>query len=382
MGGAYTAVARDVDAALVNPANLGLAGNAHCAVRLLGVNMQAGYAGLNLSDIDAFVGDDLSDEKKAALMASLRGDEVALDADGHVESIGIAMRGFALTTGTYALADARAPRDVVALLLDENELGRTYSFEGTSGSTAVLSTITGSGARKFQIGSLAEFAVGGAFHYYRGWQYSEITSATGGVTLDITDLDTSGEIISRSAQSGSGFGIDLGVAGRRGEHLAFGMVLQNLAAQINWHDGERSTISFDVDSLTVEAILNGEDVVEALEDKTPIPDFETTLPASARIGVAVKGGPVLIASDLVADLVGDSFQAPTRVHFGTEVSAWRAFSLRGGTAFGPSSKPRFSLGFGAKFGILRIDGAAVSEGSLRADQAGTYGGALGLGLIF
>ncbi|HWN82458.1 MAG TPA: hypothetical protein VNM87_10210, partial [Candidatus Udaeobacter sp.] len=219
-------------------------------------------------------------------------------------------------------------------------------------------------------------------HYYRGWQYNEIESATGSVTLDVTDLDTSGEIITRSASNGTGFGIDLGLAGRRGEHLAFGVVLQNLGGKVTWHDAERSTLSFNADSLTVQAILNGEDVVEALEDEEPAPDFDTALPASARIGAAVKGGPVLLAADLVADLVGEAFSSPTRVHLGSEVTVWKKFPLRGGMAFGPSSKPRFSLGFGAKLGTVRIDAAAVSEGSLRADQAGTYGGALGLGLVF
>jgi hypothetical protein len=123
-------------------------------------------------------------------------------------------------------------------------------------------------------------------------------------------------------------------------------------------------------------------VVEALEDIEPAEDFETALPASARLGVAVKGGPVLLATDLVADLVGEAFSAPTRVHIGSEVTVWRKFPLRGGMAFGPSSKPRFSLGFGAKLGMLRIDVAGVSEGSLQPDQAGTYGGALGFGLVF
>src|SRR4030095_14786442 len=106
------------------------------------------------------------------------------------------------------------------------------------------------------------------------------------------------------------------------------------------------------------------------------------LPASARLGVAVKGGPILLATDLVADLVGEAFSAPTRLHLGSEGALWKEVPLRGGMAFGPSSKPRFALGFGAKLGILRIDAAAVSEGSLRADQAGTYGGALGFGLVF
>ena len=382
MGGAYTAVARDVDAALVNPANLALDGNHACAVKLVGMTAQAGYAGLNLTDLRHFVDSDLNDEQKAALVASLKGDEVAVDADGNLESIGVSMHGFAITTGTLALVDARAPRDLVELLLDENELGRTYNFAGTGGSSAILSTITGSGARKLKVGSLAELSVGAAFHYYKGWQYNEVESASGSVTLDITDLDTSGEIVTRSAQDGTGFGIDLGVAGRRGEHLAFGVVLQNLGGKVRWHNAERSTLNFNADSLTVQQILNGEDVVEALEDTEPTPDFDTTLPASARLGVAVKGGPLLIATDLVADLVGEKFSAPTRVHLGSEVTVWKKFPLRGGMAFGPSSKPRFSLGFGAKLGILRIDVAGVSEGSLHPDQAGTYGGALGFGLVF
>ncbi|HWN80587.1 MAG TPA: hypothetical protein VNM87_00685, partial [Candidatus Udaeobacter sp.] len=126
MGGAYTAVARDVDAALVNPANLALDGNHNCAVKLVGLNVQAGYAGLNLTDLRHFIDSDLNDSEKAALVASLKGDQVAVDADGHLESIGISLHGFALTTGTLALADVQASRDLVELLLDENELGRTY----------------------------------------------------------------------------------------------------------------------------------------------------------------------------------------------------------------------------------------------------------------
>ncbi len=131
MGGAHMAAARDVDAVLVNPANLALAENSRFAVNLMAVRAQAANAGLNLSDIERFLTSDLSTEEKEHLLAAFEGDILGLDASGQLESVGFAMRGFAFSTGTYALADAQASRDLVSLLLDDNVLDRTYSMAGT-----------------------------------------------------------------------------------------------------------------------------------------------------------------------------------------------------------------------------------------------------------
>ncbi len=136
--------------------------------------------------------------------------------------------------------------------------------------------------------------------------------------------------------------------------------------------------------MTVQGLLNGDDVIEALEDTRPIDDFSVTLPATLRMGAGMKYGPLLLASDFIANFGGgrSAFAMPARLALGGEYRVHSYLPVRAGVSFGPEVKPRFSAGAGFYTGPLHIDAAGTLEGSMAVDQAVGFGAALGVGLHF
>lgn len=386
MGTAYSAVARDYEAAHLNPANLSLAGNARASFHVLSLSGEAANSSLTVGDYKRYNGADLTDADKAAIMGKIDGDQLHVDLAADATGLSATYRGFAFTASTAAFADGGLPRDLVELLLYGNELGRTYDVGAVSGEGMSLSTASLSASRALHLrvvaGLVDELAVGATVRYMKGWYYARVVDAVGSLYTGMGGVDGTGEIVARTSDGGSGLGFDLGVAARRGP-LQLGLSLHDLASRVSWENGEEVTTTLRIADVTAEDLDNGADVVDQNDETVSIGSFAVELPASLRLGAAYGLGKWLVAADYVQGWGGDGLDPQSgELAAGVEHRTLDWLRLRSGVTLGADRSPGLGLGAGLVAGAARIDLAVASDGGVVPGQGEGVGVALGIGLLF
>ncbi len=167
-----------------------------------------------------------------------------------------------------------------------------------------------------------------------------------------------------SARGGSGYGLDLGVAGQKGGWQR-GASLDNVVGSIQWDTGTQQRQML----LTAAAVsLTNGDLSKAVSnaDTTFATDgYTTTLPRQARLGAARQVGSFLVAADYVQGFTAQGLASNhPLVSTGVE---WRPVSFcqpRVGFSSGGERGNSVSAGLGLKLGPWRIDAAAVSRTGL------------------
>jgi hypothetical protein len=386
MGSAYAAAARDYEAAHLNPANLSLAGNAPLSVHILSLTGEATNSSLSYDEITRYSGAHLEQEDKDHILSLIEGEQLTFDVATDLAGLSVTSRGFAVTLSGAAFADGGLPRDLVELMLNGNQLGRTYDIADAAGEGIAVSSLGVSASHAFSLPVLREvvdeFAVGGTFRYMKGWYYGRITESYGRLVTELEGLHGDGLVRTLTSTSGSGAAVDLGFAARRGG-LGLSLSFHDLGGRMTWHDGEELVTSFTADSVTAEQLEEGGDLIEQSDETIDVGDFEIGIPARVRLGVAYDLGKVLVTGDYGQGWGGDGLTPEdAEIAAGVEHRTLGWLRLRGGFAAGPDRKPSLSLGGGFEAGAARIDLAVASHGGLWLSQDEGVSAALGVGLLF
>ncbi len=413
LGQAYTALARGPQSAFWNPANLALSGNSKFHWNLLGLGASVAFENNsfsmttyndNFTDANDSISPNgskyyISPSDKDDILGDIPGEGLRLNFDTELMGAllvpingGIAfplpadMQG-AISIGFSAGFEGEIPKDMFELLLFGNDFERNrleagknggYDIGEWDGSGWAIGSINFSGAKAIMPAPLksylSEFTVGSTLKI-SGGAYGEVLESGGaGLVSRVDGAEVDAFIIAQSA-TGTGFGLDIGVAGiTKNRKLTFSAGLLNLLDTFSWSGSPRQDSLFvsasdlvvtrfsDPDNQDIEDVLDNEDVdgdgdVD-FQKKISTDSFSRSLPAMLRLGIAYNLMPrlTLVGNWDQAFSKGFGVETTARISGGAEyrLVPWFptriGFSLGGrgssssiGFGFGPFNLPHFQV---------------------------------------
>lgn len=410
MARAYTAVARGLDAAGINPAGVDgdsatitfglLPFGAHFGSDFLSYGLYTRYFTGVESD-NGRVGRYLSDADKRDILAAFPGGVGSAGLDAEARLVGLALHlgpgTIAVTVTEKASAAVKIPQDYASFLFYGNAPGSVYDFKESSMAAWWIREYALSLATTWHDAfGLKSFSAGASVKIIHGFGYAEVDrfnsrleTGTNGVLHGVIDMHSrsaGSDLLAGSgtggfdpfpAPAGSGLGFDLGVAADLNSMIRIGVSVTDIGS-VEWNRNVREAwtdSSFSIDNPLDEAQRDG--IQNALRGKNvPAESFATSLPTTVRVGVDVEltqnrmlrkiiFGDMTVACDVAQVLApAPGIVAGTRFSLGME---WRLFGflpLRTGYMWGGTDHQNFALGLGLHLGFFQLDLASENMGWL------------------
>ena len=383
----YTALARGPESVFWNPANLALGGGSGFSLDILnfGFTLIAENNSFSVKTYnDNFTdGEFIPDSEKNDLLSDIQDDgfKVNVDIDPYAALIVPLNGGFtfgmpwgiksAVVPGLTTGFEGEVPKDVFDLMLFGNEFNRTYDIAKWDGSGWFVVSLNWAGAKPWMPPQadeyLSEFTVGGTLKFLAGG-YGEVRRSSGGFASYFGDpIEPVGTDLNAYAVSqvggGTGFGIDLGVAGvTKDKKTTFSVGLLNLLDTMSWSIEARQDSVFAVaEDLLVTRLVDVKEIKEVLDnpvdedgevvfnEKLGEESFSRSVPAMLRIGGAHQLLPKLTVVGNYDQAFSDGFGITTtpRVSAGVEYRLVSWFPTRFGlSAGGRGNSSAIGFGFG------------------------------------
>ncbi len=134
----------------------------------------------------------------------------------------------------------------------------------------------------------------------RGWGHAELMEANGGLNTSLQGVTGEADFLARTAQGGSGYGVDLGLAARHPNGWRFSVTLDNVVSRISWSQKvelHRETVRADTIRLS-DTNKDEDDLVESDSETTSGASFTEGLPSELNLAADRAWGPLLLAANL------------------------------------------------------------------------------------
>lgn len=383
LGGAYTAVARDNEAPLWNPANLSFKDNRGFSLNLISIGVFVENNAFSLNDYNQYNGKFWEDADKNKILGLIPASGLKLNAQAEATALGLSIGSLSLVTWASGVSDLSFPKDPFELLLMGNQTNDTISLEGTSGEAYAYGVLSLSYGKSLYRKGEKEFGIGVNLKYLQGIIYQKVIKASGEVRVNEDQIEGESDLILHSATGGKGYGLDLGIATRLSKKWSLSLFLSNPISRIKWdRETEEKGYEFQIDSLN---LSNSDDdsVVLSQDYEKDIDPFITHLPLIAKAGVAYKARKILLAFDWEQGFEnGPGVTKTPKFSLGTELKIISFLPLRSGISFGGKEGLSLSGGFGLNFGAVFLDIGIANKKALMPDDSKGIGISLGCGLRF
>lgn len=382
LGGAYTSLARGVDAARFNPANLGLASHRENGIEFVGVGVNISNNAFSLGDYNHYTGAVLTTSDKEDILGKIPEDGLNLAADVEATAMAVSFGSFAFSTSGVGEADVNLNRDILELVLQGNSLGQEVDVTGSySDAVGYVSFGLSYGRPVYTLGT-RQLAVGATVKYLRGLGVEQIVELEGSANTYVTGFTGQGHMIARTAEGGSGYAVDLGAALRLNDSYTAGLRIANFLSSISWNDNTREHgYIYAFDTMTVDNM--GDDFVVSDDYSRDIDGFSTSLPSAMNIGFAKTSGRLLWEVDWEQGFRrGAGASTKPRICAGGEYWLIAQLPLRAGMASGGNRYSGFSMGTGFYSGGFHLDLAVVTGTSVSVYSAKGLHFAVSTGLHF
>jgi hypothetical protein len=394
MAGAYQSMARGAEVSYWNPANLGLSDNPSFSLDLLNVGLNVGNNTVDLNFYNSFFtqdADQWTDADKADILSAIPSDGVREFNRVQATALGTSIKQYALAINGFAYSDLRVPKEFIALPLEG--LGPdTMRFSNVEGEAVVGTEIALSGGHAFDLGLdfVQEFSAGITLKYLLGQVYAKADYANGWVVSNSNALGlgaayeaTLGGYVADDGTMGSGFGVDLGAAGKINDKLSVGFSLSNIIGSIKFGEVQKEGRSIN---LTTDGTIDPEqfdNMDEYLDNLTETSNTSYTSSDGATYAMPkmlTMSGNYLVKPWLSVEAdfqqglnktAGNSTKS--RLALGGEMRYIPLLPLRAGLAFGGVQGTTLALGFGLDFKYYKLDLAV-------ANQQGIFASSKGLGV--
>ena len=390
LAGAYTSLARGVEAVAWNPAMLGARGGPEITFALPRLSLELGSNTYSWQDFRHYANRNLTDQDKQDLLGKIALDDSVLTIRSIVglAPIGISAGPVAITAATSGDMDLSLGRDAIELVLYGNAHrtgpGQYFTARGSSGRAWAATTIAGSIALPFNLPQ-GRLSVGATYKYVIGHFIGRANEVQSSFTVapllaaqaegqalytDYTsDYSPSkpDDILGGQGKAGSGYGVDLGATLQLGGRSAtLSVALINAVGKMTWDAArltyERTGYTLDQTTtggvqqdsthfvLTTPAAIEADPAARALRDSVLAHgDFARI----ARLGFALRSGALSLSADAHVRLKEGLDRQPARyVAGGIEYRLLGILPLRAGVGwdFGES----LTLAGGAGLQLLGI----------------------------
>ncbi|MCJ7509110.1 MAG: DUF5723 family protein, partial [candidate division Zixibacteria bacterium] len=181
MAGSYTVMAKDVEAAFWNPANLGLSTKSGFSLCLFSVSASISNNSFSLGDYNAYVGDFWDDQEKLKILNSIPAEGLKLDIDAGANCLGFSAGNFALTVVGDGWANLKIAKSPFEFLLFGNELNDTVSVSDSKGEAWAITSVNLSYGQAVYRTRDKELSFGLSFKYLIGWLYYRVIESQGDI---------------------------------------------------------------------------------------------------------------------------------------------------------------------------------------------------------
>jgi hypothetical protein len=360
MGAAAISLAKGVDAARFNPANLGFGEFQLKGVELAGVGANISNNSFTLSDYNKYTGAFLTDEDKEDILNKISPEGLRLNVDAEASAASVSLGALVFGVTGNGVADINLNRDLVELVLDGNTFGDTIEITGCySEAVAYASLYMSYGHSIYKMGS-RELSIGATAKYLRGFAVEQVVELEGLAATFATGFTGEGRLVAQTATGGSGYAFDIGAALKLNDDYMVGAKIRNVLSSITWNkDTEEHGFTFSFDTMTVDNM--DDDYVVTDDYSIEIDDFSTSLPSVMNVGVANISGKLLWAVDWEQGFERSTgVSTKPRLSMGVEWSPVSALPLRAGYAVGGNRNAAFSFGSGFQLAYFYMDYAMVT----------------------
>jgi hypothetical protein len=382
MGGAFTGLARGVDAAKYNPANLGLDGYRQYGIEFASIGAAVTNNSFTLSDYNKYTGAVLSTADKQDLLDKIPSEGLSIDADVKASALSLGLGSMVVSFDGFAAADINLNRDLVDLILNGNTYADTVHITGSYADALSYAEASLSYGLPLYSSGARQLAVGATFSYLHGFGVERLVRLQGLASTFATGFEGEGEAIIRTATGGSGYSLNLGAALKLSKSYTAGVRFENVLGKITWNkDTEEHGYIFSFDTATVDDF--DEDFVTSEDYSVGIDEFSTTLPAVMNIGLAKTSGKLLWGIDWVQGFksaAGSSTEP--RLSMGAEYPFFGILPIRAGFMTGADRNTAFSFGSGVSFMGFYLDAAVITGSTLSVYSAKGANLALSTGILF
>ena len=369
MGGAYTALARGVHAAVWNPANLGLPDNPRFSFTIISAGSAVWNNSYNLALYEKYNGEYWSEEDIKDILGHIPDEGLGLDADAAFRALSFSVRNFALTVGGTVGSYFTLDKELFQLGLMGNEIGETYRFQDIYGEGIGVGRFSLSWGQAVPVSFADALSLGCTLHMLIAASHGRTDKAVLSLSTMEDYLAVDGDYELTYAYLGKiGLGLDLGAAARLGDRWTIGLAVCNVLGSLRWDGDVYKEVGFMVsDSMTVFDFLDDDKEVEDfISDSTWSVDgmsYSTRLPLFVRAGAAAELGSFLLAADVVQGF-GDEPMVSTRPRFslGMEWRGVRWLPLRMGLIAGGRVGLGVSFGLGLRPGGFFLDIGMINRG--------------------
>lgn len=364
MAGAYTQIARGVESAFWNPANLGFSKGSEKSLLLFSLSINAYNNSFNLKHYNQYNGKFLTSEDKQTILNLIPEEGFNLLLNGDVSALGICWGNFAFTVSGRGTSDLLLPKDPIHVLFFGNEINDTILFSESDGEAFASVDVGLSYGRSIWKKEGKEILCGINARYIRGFIYQKVTEAEGEVFALETGVTGEGDFALQSAEGGKGYGLDFGLALKYKENWTFGLSFINLMNQIKWYEKvEKRGYQVQIDSLLAEN-FDVDSLVTEHSYTEEIDPFITRMPTLIHLGVAYQGRRSLLAFDLKQGFKkGMGVSKKLSASLGAEYRLLSWLDVRGGVSIGGNEGVTVANGLGFNLGAYHLDlGIAMQKG--------------------
>ena len=379
LSGSSTARAWGLEAAGMNPAHLALYPDGGSSVGLASLGFDLGNNALSLDRYNEISGAVLDEQDKQQLLAEFPEGGLRIDAGLDASLLGARFGRYALSSHVIGRGSGTLDRDVFELVLLGNEIDQAFSFDDTDAEGYALAAATFSFGVPLYAGERLRLGAGANWSYLRGLYYSSLDEATGGLVTTFDGLQGSARALMTTAEGGSGYSADLGLAAELDGRWRFGLMLESLLGSVTWKSGvERHLWTAEADSV----LLGQEDIEDAVvrADSTwSVDRASSSLPRVLTLGIQREWSRLTLALDgsvLMGEGTGRGEGASALL--GAE---WKALSwLRPRLGLGLGRQEGAVAGLGLRLGALHLNFmGGTRNGYLPGGSRGmVLGGSLGL----
>jgi hypothetical protein len=380
MGDSYLTLSSGCEAALLNPANLGLPGRAAYSLKLFSLSAGANSNALTMSDYNRYNGAVLSSSDKETILAKIPDSGLKLDFTAGISALSFSIGSFAFTTQAVGGGYGNLAKDPIVLALMGNKVGELITADGST--VAAWSAVAFGCSYGRRIAHTADYdlTVGATARYLHGLVYFDVTELSARAATLTTGISGAGGLTTREARGGDGYAVDIGVAAA-GENTGYGLVVRNLLAAINWNgDVTQTAYSFQMNGLTLE---NGDDDTAWTSEDRELDSgsFSQRLPLEIELGASRQLGKLLTAASLRQGFRRTAFSTGTpRLAAGAEYRLVASVRPRAGVAVGGQERLSAAVGLGLNYKSFHFDMAYASAGSLVPWSSA--GGQIALATVF
>lgn len=385
MGFSNSAATRGMEHFGLNPAALALPMDFEFEFNLISANVTARNNSFNKGQYDRYFtkGDTLSEKDKQDILNSIPDGGVRVDGLARVNTIGVYMKYFSFSVFGVGASFAKMPEDLPLLLFEGNvDEGRVYQIgdinaDGWGGIGLQVSgaypVYTGADPRHNLV------ALGATLKYIGGLGTFKIIEAEGHL-YNFSSLDNQNyaridqNFKARSAEGGSGLGLDFGGIAVINEKWTAGVTISNLFGTIKWKKNPQMqlvSVVSDSFALSSDLIETPDTIIVTTDTSYAIEPFSTRLPAVLDVGVAYRANSDFLVTAEWEQGLSESMAGSKRARLavGVEYSKIPLLPLRAGISFSGRIGTSYALGFGLDLKNWILDLAYMGHGSILPGSA-------------